>query len=154
MAVVQRVSEAAVEIVTDPGKAARIGTGLMILLGVVEGDEEKDAAWLAAKCAALRIFRDEAGKMNRSVREVGGAALVVSQFTLSGDCRKGNRPSFIAAARSARAEPLYELFCEKLGAAGVPVETGVFGATMRVSLVNDGPVTLLVRSPEKPPPAE
>ena len=117
----------------------------MILLGVHKDDTEREVAWLARKCANLRIFRDDAGLMNRSVLDVGGEALVVSQFTLYGNAAKGNRPSFIASARPEQAEALYETFVEALSVhLGKPVATGVFGAMMQVHLVNDGPVTLWV----------
>jgi D-tyrosyl-tRNA(Tyr) deacylase len=139
-ALIQRVSEARVEI--DGQVVGAIGRGLLVLLGVETGDETTAADRLARKIAALRIFEDEAGKMNRSVLEVGGGLLVVSQFTLLADLRKGNRPSFIAAALPAVAEPLYEHFCANLRAQGLVVATGRFGARMAVRLVNDGPVTI------------
>lgn len=122
----------------------------MILLGVHKDDTEQEGAWLARKCAHLRIFRDDAGLMNRSVLDIGGEALVVSQFTLYGDAAKGNRPSFVDSARPEQAETLYEMFVEALSAhLGQPVATGVFGAMMQVRLINDGPVTLWVeRRPE------
>ncbi|GIV59990.1 D-tyrosyl-tRNA(Tyr) deacylase [Rhodocaloribacter litoris] len=143
VALVQRVREASVEV--DEQIVARIGRGLLILLGVHTTDTEAEAAWLAKKCANLRIFPDEEGRMNRSVRDVGGEALVVSQFTLYGDARKGNRPSFVASALPEQAEPLYEHFAALLsGHLGRPVPTGVFGAMMNVYLVNEGPVTLWV----------
>jgi D-tyrosyl-tRNA(Tyr) deacylase len=141
-AVCQRVSEARVrvggEIVSD------IGTGLCILLGVARDDLEADAERLAAKISRLRIFPDEQGRFDRSIVDVGGSALVVSQFTLLADTAKGNRPSFTEAAPPEAAEPLYERFCESLQTLGVPVERGVFGASMSVELVNDGPVTILL----------
>lgn len=119
----------------------------MILLGVAEGDNEEDVSWLAGKIARMRIFADETQVMNRSVVEAGGEALVVSQFTLQASTRKGNRPSFIAAARPETAEPLYESFAERLSQEiGKPVSTGRFGADMQVSLVNDGPVTIVIDS--------
>ncbi len=139
-AVVQRVSEASVEI--DGNVVGAVGAGLLVLLGVEAGDGVAAADRLARKLAALRIFEDEAGKMNRSVLEVGGSLLVVSQFTLLADLRKGNRPSFIAAAPPEQAEPLYEHFCAALRAQGLSVATGRFGARMAVRLVNDGPVTI------------
>ncbi len=143
VALVQRVREASVEVEGEVTGA--IGAGLMILLGVHKDDTEREVAWLARKCANLRIFRDDAGLMNRSVLDVGGEALVVSQFTLYGNAAKGNRPSFIASARPEQAEALYETFVEALSAhLGKPVATGVFGAMMQVHLVNDGPVTLWV----------
>jgi D-tyrosyl-tRNA(Tyr) deacylase len=140
-AVVQRVTEAEVTIGADV--AGRIGPGLVVLVGVQVSDTEADADWLAGKIAALRIFADEAGKMNRDVRESGGQALVVSQFTL----HAGNRPSFMRAARPEEAVPLYERFCATLeGAMGRPPARGVFAADMRVKLVNDGPVTIVIDS--------
>ncbi len=143
-AVVQRVARAAV-LVSQERRAA-IGPGLLVLLGVREGDEEKDAIFLAKKIAHLRVFEDEAGKFNRSLLEVQGEALVVPQFTLYGDCRKGRRPSFIQAAQPPLAERLYEGFVEVLRAEGVPTKTGVFGARMDVELTNQGPVTLFLES--------
>ena len=136
--VVQRVSSARV----TPGGA--IGVGLCVLLGVAAGDTDDDAVRLAGKAARLRIFQNDEGKFDRSLLDTGGAALVVSQFTLIADTAKGNRPSFGAAAPPAQAEPVYERFCAELRALGVPVETGVFGARMRVELVNDGPVTIVL----------
>jgi D-tyrosyl-tRNA(Tyr) deacylase len=137
-AVVQRVSRA----VVAPG--GEIGLGVCVLLGVARGDGEEQAAWLAGKIARLRIFPDDNGRFDRSVTDVGGAALVVSQFTLIADTAKGNRPSFVEAAPPEEAEPLYERFCSELRALGVTVETGVFGAKMDVELVNDGPVTIVL----------
>jgi D-tyrosyl-tRNA(Tyr) deacylase len=139
-AVVQRVARAR----STPG--GEIGVGLCVLLGVAEGDEVATADRLAEKIAKLRIFPDEGGKFDRSVVDVGGAALVVSQFTLLGDTAKGNRPSFTAAAGPEVAEALYERFAERLRELDVPVETGVFGARMQVELVNDGPVTILLEA--------
>jgi D-aminoacyl-tRNA deacylase len=136
-ALVQRVSEASVTVEGD--EVARIGPGLLVLLGVREDDGPADADRIAAKLERLRVFEDAEGRMNLSVRDVGGELLVVSQFTLYGDARKGNRPSFVEAAPPEVAEPLYERVREALGAKG-----GVFGARMTVALVNDGPVTLLV----------
>ena len=143
-AVLQRVSEAGVEI--EGRTVAAIGRGLLVLLGIEAGDRAAAADLLARKTAALRIFEDDARKMNRSVAEVGGSLLVVSQFTLLADMRKGNRPSFIAAALPELAEPLYEHFCASLRAQGLPVATGRFGARMAVRLVNDGPVTIWLDS--------
>ena len=149
IALVQRVSSATVRV--DGHPVARIGRGLLVLLGVVGGDTEAEGAWLAEKVARLRVFPDDDGRMNRSLQDVGGAALVVSQFTLAGDARKGTRPSYVRAAPPDVAEPLYEAFATALGARlGRPVERGVFGAKMDVELVNDGPVTLWL---EREPPA-
>lgn len=143
--VIQRVREAAVHV--DGEQVAGIGQGLMILVGVETGDTEDDARWLAAKTAALRIFDDEAGVMNRSVVEAGGALLAVSQFTLTASTRKGNRPSYYRAAGHELAVPLYERYCDLLAeSAARPVARGVFGADMQVSLINDGPVTILIDS--------
>jgi D-aminoacyl-tRNA deacylase len=137
-AVVQRVSRAGV----TPG--GEIGRGLCVLLGIARGDGEEQAARLAGKVARLRVFPDDAGRFDRSVEDVGGAVLVVSQFTLIADTAKGNRPSFAEAAPPELAVPLYERFCAALSELGLPVETGVFGATMQVELVNDGPVTIVL----------
>ena len=137
-AVVQRVARAR----SQPGGA--IGPGVVVLLGVADGDDEAAAARLAAKIARLRVFPDGDGRFDRSLLDVGGAALVVSQFTLLADTAKGNRPSFSAAARPEVAEPLYEAFCDELRGLGVEVEAGVFGAHMQVELVNDGPVTIVL----------
>jgi D-tyrosyl-tRNA(Tyr) deacylase len=143
-AVVQRVSSARVRV--DNVVIGEIGTGLLVLLGVTHDDSAEQGDWLAEKLVGLRIFEDEAGKMNRSLDEIGGAMLIVSQFTLYGDCRKGRRPSFIDAARPEVAIPLYEAFIQYVRALGVPVATGQFGAMMQVELTNDGPVTLIVDS--------
>ena len=144
-AVVQRVSEASVTVAGDV--VGRIGRGLLVLVGVERGDAPADADWLAGKIAALRIFADADGKMNLAVRDVGSETLVVSQFTLLADTARGNRPSFVRAARPEEAVPLYEHFAAALGAAvGRPAERGVFAADMRVALVNDGPVTILIDS--------
>lgn len=144
-AVVQRVSSARVTIAGET--CGTIARGLLVLLGVAQTDTEADAQWLAEKIAALRIFADDAEKMNRSVVDIGGGVLVVSQFTLFASTRKGTRPSFNDAAKPDIAIPLYEAFCRHATAAlGRPVATGRFGATMEVALVNDGPVTLIVDS--------
>ncbi len=140
--VVQRVSRAAVRV--EGSMVGEIGPGLVVLLGVAAGDTEAAAETLAAKVARLRIFANEDGRFDRSLLDTGGAALVVSQFTLLADTGKGNRPSFTAAAAPADAEPLVERFCVALRALGVPVETGRFGAAMEVELVNDGPVTVVL----------
>jgi D-tyrosyl-tRNA(Tyr) deacylase len=144
-ALVQRVSRAAARV--DGAVVGEIGAGLLVLLGVTHTDTAADARWLAEKTAGLRIFRDADGKMNHDVAEAGGAVLVVSQFTLYGDCQKGRRPSFITAARPEQAEPLYEQFVNALRAVGVRTDTGQFGAMMNVELINDGPVTLIIDSP-------
>lgn len=130
----------------DRQVAGEIGHGLLVLLGVAQGDSDDDARWMADKLAQLRIFEDEAGKMNRSVQEVGGGVLLVSQFTLLGDTRKGNRPSFVGAAPPEAANALYESVAGMLRARGLPVAQGVFRAQMEVESVNDGPVTLLLDS--------
>lgn len=143
-AVIQRVKHASVTI--DGKETASIGQGFLVLLGVHETDTEQEAAYVAKKCCGLRIFEDEDGKMNRSVQDVGGEFLVVSNFTLYGDCKKGNRPSFTSAARPETAIPLYEYFVSCVSKAGVPCQTGVFGADMQVELLNDGPVTVMVES--------
>jgi D-aminoacyl-tRNA deacylase len=143
-ALLQRGRRARVTV--DGRPVAESGPGLVILLAVRRGDGDAQARWLAEKCADLRCFADDAGNLDRSLREVGGAALVVSQFTLYGDCRKGRRPSFSEAAAAPEAEALYEAFCAHLRGTGVPVATGVFGAMMEVELVNQGPVTLLVET--------
>lgn len=144
IAVLQRVSSASVE--TDGRICGRCGRGLLVLLGVAAGDGIVDADVLAEKISKLRIFEDGTGRMNRSVIDVGGGALVVSNFTLLADYRHGNRPGFIGAAASDDARRLYEYFSEKLAAYGIPVGCGVFGADMQVSLCNDGPVTLILDS--------
>lgn len=146
-AVVQRVSEASVTVGGET--VGQIGPGLMVLLGVAEGDTESEARWMADKLVGLRIFEDETGKMNLSLAETGGAMLVVSQFTLLGDTRKGKRPSFIGAAAPEIANELYERFVAIVGEAGVETATGRFRTEMRVSLVNEGPVTLIVESPQR-----
>ncbi len=143
--VIQRVSQASV--VIEGREKSRIGWGLLILLGIEQEDTPEDIEWLSKKISALRIFSDEAGLMNRSVGEIGGSMLVVSQFTLHASTRKGNRPSFIRAARPETAIPMYEQFVARLEQeSGRPVLTGEFGADMKVSLLNDGPVTILMDS--------
>ncbi len=139
-ALIQRVTEAKVEV--DGDLIGQCGPGLLVLVCAMQGDTEAEGQKLAAKIAKLRIFKDEAGKMNRSLMDVGGAALVVSQFTLAGDTSRGNRPGFSTAAPPSEGERLYLHFANALQSHGIPVETGQFGADMAVSLVNDGPVTL------------
>ncbi len=144
-AVLQRVTSA--RVLVDERTVGEIGKGLLILVGVAGEDHEADAKWLAEKIASLRIFPDSQGKMNLSIKEAAGSALVVSQFTLLGDCRKGRRPSFDKAAPPEKAESLYQRFVEMLRQGeGLSVATGTFGAMMAVSLVNDGPVTLILNS--------
>lgn len=143
-AVVQRVSSA--KVVVDLEEVGAIDRGLLVLLGVGKGGTSAQAQWLADKIVSLRIFEDETGKMNRSLDEVEGSMLIVSQFTLYGDCSKGRRPSFVDAAAPAEAIPLYEAFINAVKAQGIPVATGRFGAMMRVELVNKGPVTLIVEA--------
>jgi D-tyrosyl-tRNA(Tyr) deacylase len=143
-AVVQRVSEAHVAVGDEV--VGRIGRGMLVLLGVGQDDGERQADFLAGKIAGLRVFDDDAGKLNRSLGDVGGEVLVVSQFTLWGDCRAGRRPSYSRAAPGERAEALYRRFIAALGSAGIAVAEGRFGARMQVHLVNDGPVTLLLDS--------
>lgn len=143
-ACVQRVSEARVTV--DGEVVGAIGRGLLVLLGVAADDGPRDLDWMVDKIVGLRVFEDAAGKMNRDLAEAGGALLVVSQFTLLGDCRKGRRPSFTGAAEPARAEALYRQFVDRVRALGVAVETGRFRAAMDVALVNEGPVTLVLDS--------
>ena len=143
-AVVQRVNRAKVTI--NGGTSGEIGQGLLILLGVGQGDTEADASYLAEKIAGLRIFEDAEGKMNRSVADVGGSVLAVSQFTLYGDVRRGKRPSFDAAAPPDQARRLYEFFVARIQALGLPCQTGRFQEMMQVELVNEGPVTILLDS--------
>lgn len=147
-ALIQRVSEAGVSIEGEDPR--RIGRGLVILLGVTHSDTRTDVEYVAAKCVNLRIFEDDDGKMNRSLLEVGGGALVVSQFTLYSDTRKGRRPGFTDAAPPDQAIPLYESFVSALKEFGIPLQTGSFGAHMHLDIQNDGPVTLLVESPPTP----
>jgi D-tyrosyl-tRNA(Tyr) deacylase len=143
-AVVQRVKESSVKV--DRQTIGRIGKGLLVLLGVAEEDTSSDAGYLANKIVNLRIFEDDSAKMNRSLLSIGGEMMVVSQFTLLGDCRKGRRPSFIAAAGPQKASELYDNFVQQVRRLGVSVETGRFQSTMEVALVNDGPVTLVLES--------
>ena len=145
--VVQRCSRAEVRI--DGSSVGKIGQGFMLLVGITETDTTAEADLLAKKIAQLRVFEDEAGKMNLAIRDVGGAILSISQFTLYADCRKGNRPSFIRAARPEQASPLYDYFNETLRTTyGLTVETGRFGADMKVDFINDGPVTILLDTDE------
>ena len=144
-ALIQRVTSGSVTI--DGKINGAIGTGLVILLGVTHSDDEKAADFVADKCAELRIFEDENGKMNRSLEDIGGAILLVSQFTLYGSTRKGRRPSFDEAARPELAKPLYEYVINRLRSRGITVETGIFGAEMQLEIHNDGPVTVMVESP-------
>ena len=140
--VIQRVTSAAV--VVEGETVATIGRGILVLLGVEKGDDEAKADWLAEKIAGLRLFSDEGGKMNLSVRDIGGALLVVSQFTLAGNCEKGRRPSFDTAAPPDKGQRLYEYFVAAVRQLGLTVQTGIFQADMQVSLVNDGPVTFVL----------
>jgi len=141
-ALIQRVTQASVSV--DGAVIGQIGRGFLVLLGVTQTEGQREAAWLAAKVAGLRVFDDSAGKMNLALAGVGGSVLVVSQFTLYGDARKGRRPDFLQAARPEQAEPLVVYFVEQLGIAGVHVETGRFRSVMQVALVNDGPVTVML----------
>ncbi|MCA9008059.1 MAG: D-tyrosyl-tRNA(Tyr) deacylase [Planctomycetaceae bacterium] len=143
-AVVQRVSQASVTV--DGSIVGQIRHGFLVLLGVADGDQQEDAIWMAGKIAGLRVFEDAKGRMNLDVRQVDGSVLVVSQFTLLGDCRKGKRPSFVLAARPEQANLLYESTVAELRGLGLVVETGQFQAHMDVQLTNDGPVTLLLDS--------
>ncbi len=146
-AVVQRVSEGGV-FIKENNYSVEIGKGMVILLGVKTGDKEEDAIFTADKCCNLRVFEDENEKMNLSIKDVDGEALIISQFTLYGDARKGNRPSFIEAARPEEAIPLYEIFNERIrqNLGESKVKTGIFGAMMEVKIINDGPVTIIVES--------
>jgi len=145
-ALIQRASHASV--VVDGETVGEIGAGLLVLVCAMRGDTEAETDWLARKIANLRIFRDEAGKMNRSITDIGGAALVVSQFTLAAET-KGNRPGFSTAAAPEDGERLYLHFADQLGSHGIQIATGVFGADMKVSLTNDGPVTIWVETPSR-----
>ena len=146
-AVIQRVSQA--KVVVDENTVGQIGKGFMILLGVHEQDTQTDVDYLVGKISKLRVFEDDQQKMNRSIIDVGGEILSISQFTLFADTKKGNRPSFVQAAKPDTAIPLYEAFNEGLRQVGIPVETGIFGADMKCHLVNDGPVTIIIDSQNK-----
>jgi D-tyrosyl-tRNA(Tyr) deacylase len=146
-AVIQRVSEGSVRV--DGVVVGSVVRGLVVLLGVARGDGDDEARWIAEKIAALRIFEDDEGKMNRSVTDVGGGILLVSQFTLLADCRKGRRPSFVDAAEPSEGERLYGVVREMLSSGGLPVETGRFGERMLVSIENDGPVTIILDSRDR-----
>ena len=146
-AVIQRVSQA--KVVVDDNTVGQIGKGFMILLGVHEQDTQTDVDYFVGKISKLRVFEDDQQKMNRSIIDVGGEILSISQFTLFADTKKGNRPSFVQAAKPDTAIPLYEAFNEGLRQAGIPVETGIFGADMKCHLVNDGPVTIIIDSQNK-----
>jgi len=148
-AVVQRVLEASVTV--NGERVSQVGPGLLVLLGVGKGDTEADVTWMAEKLATLRIFEDAAGKMNLSLEDTSRQLIVVSQFTLYGDARKGRRPSFTDAMEPAGAKALYERVCATLRARGLTVGTGIFAADMKVALINDGPVTLLLESPGSAP---
>ena len=145
--VLQRVSEASVKV--DNKIVGKIGNGLMLLIGVDENDDHVDADWLVKKVIDVRVFSDEAGKMNHSVKDIKGEILCISQFTLISDYKKGNRPSYIKAAKPDKAIPLFEYFKEELKKSDLKIESGIFGADMKVSLVNDGPVTLVFDSKTK-----
>ncbi|WPO90455.1 D-aminoacyl-tRNA deacylase [Chryseobacterium sp. YR459] len=145
--VIQRVSEASVKV--DGKIVGEIGKGLMLLVGVDENDEKTDADWLVQKVLNLRIFGDEEGKLNLSVKDISGEILCISQFTLIADYKKGNRPSFIKAAKPDKAIPLFDYFKEEIAKSGLKIESGIFGADMKVSLINDGPVTIVMDSVTK-----
>lgn len=145
--VIQRVSEASVKV--DNKIVGEIGKGLMLLIGVDESDENSDADWLVKKILDVRVFSDDEGKMNHSVKDINGEILCISQFTLISDYKKGNRPSYIKAARPEKAIPLFEYFKDEMKKSGLKTESGIFGADMKVSLINDGPVTLVFDSKTK-----
>jgi D-tyrosyl-tRNA(Tyr) deacylase len=147
-AVIQRVSEARVTV--DGAVVGEIGIGTLVLLAVEQGDGEADADWLAQKIVCLRMFSDSDDKMNLSLQDVGGSILAISQFTLAGNCTKGRRPSFVAAAPPDEGKRLYDYFVARTAATGIPVATGIFQADMKVSLTNDGPVTFILESPKRP----
>ncbi|WP_346984078.1 D-aminoacyl-tRNA deacylase [Chryseobacterium sp. POE27] len=142
--VIQRVSESSVKV--DGKIVGEIGKGLMLLVGIDENDEKSDADWLVQKILNLRIFRDENGKLNLSIQEIKGEILCISQFTLIADYKKGNRPSFIKAAKPDKAIPLFDYFKDEISKSGLKTESGIFGADMKVSLINDGPVTIVMDS--------
>ena len=146
-AVIQRVSTASVSV--DSAIVGEIGAGTVVLLAVAKGDSESDAEWLARKIVELRMFGDSDGKMNLSLKDIGGSILAISQFTLAGSCDKGRRPSFVDAAPPEEGKRLYEYFVEQVAGMGIPVATGIFQADMKVSLINDGPVTFILDSPGK-----
>jgi D-tyrosyl-tRNA(Tyr) deacylase len=143
--VIQRVLKSAVTV--NNSVVGQIDKGLCILVGIASSDTEKDLDWMAQKITTLRIFEDEAGKMNLSIKDINGSALIVSQFTLLADCNTGRRPSFTGAGDPKHAERLYHLFLTKVSALGIPTEHGIFGADMRVDIVNDGPATFILESP-------
>ena len=145
--VIQRVSEASVKV--DNQIVGEIGKGLMLLIGVDESDENSDADWLVKKILDVRVFSDDEGKMNHSVKDINGEILCISQFTLISDYKKGNRPSYIKAARPEKAIPLFEYFKDEMKKSGLKTESGIFGADMKVSLINDGPVTIIIDSKNK-----
>lgn len=147
-AVIQRVTEANVKV--DGKICGQIGNGLMVLVGIEDADTNEDIDWLAKKIVNMRIFNDEMGVMNKSLLDVDGELLVISQFTLMAQTKKGNRPSYIRASKAEYSEPMYEKFCEKIGTeAGKPVQKGIFGADMKVSLLNDGPTTIVMDTKNK-----
>lgn len=148
IAVVQRVSSASVDIAAEDMQSA-IGRGLLVLVSIEPRDTADDVAWMANRLANLRIFPDEQGLMNESVADVAGSVLLISQFTLSGNCTKGNRPSFISAASPEQAKPIYESLTMAIRSHGLPVKIGVFGAAMKVQSTNEGPVTLIIHTPER-----
>ncbi|AMR41745.1 D-tyrosyl-tRNA(Tyr) deacylase [Elizabethkingia anophelis] len=145
--VIQRVSES--EVVVENQSVGKIGKGFMLLIGIDENDEKQDADWLVQKILNLRVFGDEEGKMNLSIVDIKGDLLCISQFTLIADYKKGNRPSFIKAAKPDKAIPLFEYFKEEIAKSGLKTESGIFGADMKVSLINDGPVTIVMNSKTK-----
>jgi len=145
--VIQRVSES--EVVVENQSVGKIGKGFMLLIGIDENDEKQDADWLVQKILNLRVFGDEEGKLNLSILDIKGELLCISQFTLVADYKKGNRPSFIKAAKPDKAIPLFEYFKEEMAKSGLKTESGIFGADMKVSLINDGPVTIVMDSKTK-----